>query len=106
MQCEYKESLKKIVTEAGVEIGGGELLVLLKETDSSKIKGSIASIEKEITEKTGVNTTLELEETINTIGGAIVKTKSGEIEVNNTIEARMLRFKKALRSEVAAVLFK
>ncbi|MGL6298054.1 MAG: V-type ATP synthase subunit E family protein, partial [Methanobacteriaceae archaeon] len=29
----------------------------------------------------------------------------GDIEVNNTIEARMLRFKKVLRAEVAKVLF-
>ena len=42
---------------------------------------------------------------IKTIGGAILKTKNGEIEVNNTIEARMLRFKKSLRSEVAADTF-
>lgn len=103
---EYKKSLKKIITEAGMEIGGGELLVLLKETDAAKIKDSLASIEKDITEQTGVNTTLELGENIKTIGGAILKTKSGEIEVNNTIEARMLRFKKTLRSKVAAVLFK
>ena len=38
-------------------------------------------------------------------GGAILKTKNGDIEVNNTIEARLLRFKKLLRSEVANVLF-
>ena len=42
---------------------------------------------------------------INTIGGAILKTKNGEIEVNNTIESRLLRFKKSLRSEVAAKFF-
>lgn len=103
---EYKDSLKKIIAEAGVEIGGGELLILLKETDTAKIKDSLASLEKEITDETGVNTTLELGDNISTIGGAVLKTKSGEIEVNNTIEARMLRFKKSLRSEVAKILFK
>jgi len=35
-----------------------------------------------------------------------IKTKNGEIEVNNTIEARMQRYKKSLRSEVARILFK
>jgi V/A-type H+-transporting ATPase subunit E len=102
---EYKDSLKKIITEASVEIGGGDLILSLKEEDVAKIKDAIPSIEKEIEEKTGNKTTLETGENINTIGGAVVKTKNGNIEVNNTIEARMQRFKKVLRSEVAKVLF-
>lgn len=103
---EYKKSLEKVITESGVEIGGGDLVVLVKESDITKIKGSLPSIEKNISAKTNAPTKLEIGENINTIGGAIVKTKNGEIEVNNTIEARMLRFKKSLRSEVARILFK
>ena len=103
---EYLNSLKKIIKEASIEIGGGELVLSLKEEDNAKIKDFIPSIEKEIEGKTGNKTTLEIGESINTIGGAVVKTKNGNIEVNNTIEARMLRFKKSLRSEVAHVLFK
>ncbi len=104
--AEYIESLKNIVKEASTEIGGGNLLVLLKEDDVSKIKDSLSDIEKEVENTTGIKTTLEIGDNIKTIGGAVVKTKNGEIEVNNTIEARMQRFKKALRSEVAQVLFK
>jgi V/A-type H+-transporting ATPase subunit E len=103
---EYKESLKNIITEASTEIGGGELQVLLKESDVVKIKDSLPAIAEDVKGKTGKDTTLEIGENIKTIGGAVVKTKNGEIEVNNTIEARMLRFKKDLRSKVAAVLFK
>lgn len=102
---EYKESLKKIIEEASIEIGGGNLVLSLKEEDVSKIKDAIPTIEKDIEDKTGNKTTLEIGENINTIGGAVVKTKNGDIEVNNTIEARMQRFKKVLRSEVAKVLF-
>ncbi len=103
---EYKTSLEKVITEAGVEIGGGDLVIFVKESDVTKIKGSLPSIEKSISGKTNAPTKLEIGENINTIGGVIVKTKNGEIEVNNTIEARMLRFKKSLRSEVARILFK
>ena len=103
---EYKTSLEKVIIEAGTEIGGGDMVVLVKESDVTKIKSSIPSIEKSISDKTGTPTKLEMGENINTIGGAILKTKNGEIEVNNTIEARMLRFKKSLRSEVAGILFK
>jgi V/A-type H+-transporting ATPase subunit E len=103
---EYKASLEKVIVESGVEIGGGDLVIMVKESDVTKITSSLASIEKNIADKTGLPTKLEMGENITTIGGAIVKTKNGEIEVNNTIEARMLRFKKSLRSEVAGILFK
>jgi V/A-type H+-transporting ATPase subunit E len=103
---EYIKSLKGIITEAAIEIGGGELIVLLKNDDVAKIKDSITSIEKDVTNKIGVKTELEIGDNINIIGGVIVKTKNGEIEINNTIETRLLRFKKTLRSEVAKILFK
>jgi V/A-type H+-transporting ATPase subunit E len=103
---EYKESLNEIIIEAATEIGGGDLIVSVKAEDVDKIKVSISSIENEVKEKTGNETKLEIGDNINTIGGAVLKTKNGEIEVNNTIEARLLRFKKSLRSEVARILFK
>ena len=103
---EYKESIKDIITEAALEIGGGDLIILVKQDDEAKIKDSIPEIENDIKVKTGKETNLEMGSNINTIGGTIVKTKNGNIEVNNTIEARMLRFKKSLRSEVAHILFK
>ena len=104
--AEYKESIKNIITEAALEIGGGDLILLLKQEDEAKIKDSISEIENDVKAKTGKETNLEMGNNINTIGGTIIKTKNGDIEVNNTIEARMLRFKKSLRSEVARILFK
>jgi V/A-type H+-transporting ATPase subunit E len=104
--AEYKESIKNIITEAALEIGGGDLILLLKQEDEAKIIDSISEIENDVKAKTGKETNLEIGNNINTIGGTIIKTKNGDIEVNNTIEARMLRFKKSLRSEVARILFK
>lgn len=104
--AEYKESIKNIITEAALEIGGGDLILLLKQEDEAKIIDSISEIENDVKAKTGKETNLEMGNNINTIGGTIIKTKNGDIEVNNTIEARMLRFKKSLRSEVARILFK
>jgi V/A-type H+-transporting ATPase subunit E len=104
--AEYKESLKEIISEAALEIGGGAIIVSLKQEDVSKIRDSIPSIEADLKDKTGNETKLEIGDNINTIGGAILKTENGDIEVNNTIEARLQRFKKSLRSEVARILFK
>ena len=104
--AKYKESLNEIIMDAALEIGGGKLVIFLKQEDVSKISDSISTLEMDIKEKTGNETNLEIGKNINTIGGAIIKTKNGEIEVNNTIEARMQRYKKSLRSEVARILFK
>lgn len=122
---EYVEALIEMIKEAATEIGGGELIVLLKEDDIDKVKGQLDSIAdkvkslikdrnkpvnlneiaKDVSSEAGIETTLEIGEPIDTIGGAILRTKNGEIQVNNTIESRMLRFKKSLRSEVAKTLF-
>ena len=121
---EYVDALVEMIKEAAVEIGGGDLIVLLKEDDIPKVQDKLETIvglikslikrEKpsdlsiiatEVSLETDVETTLEIGEPIDTIGGAILRTRNGEIQVNNTIESRMLRFKKSLRSEVAKSLF-
>lgn len=122
---EYVEALIEMIKEAATEIGGGDLIVLLKADDVDKVKGkldtiadkvkslirdrnkpvNLNSIANEVSSDSGIETTLEIGEPIETIGGAILKTRNGEIQVNNTIEARMLRFKKSLRSDVAKTLF-
>ena len=121
---EYVDALVEMIKEAAVEIGGGDLIVLLKAEDIPKVQDKLEtivglikslikrdkpsdlnSIATEVSKETDVETTLEIGEPIDTIGGAILRTRNGEIQVNNTIESRMLRFKKSLRSEVAKTLF-
>ena len=121
---EYVDALVEMIKEAAAEIGGGDLIVLLKEEDIPKVQdkletivglvkalvkrekpSDLAIIATEVSRETDVETTLEIGEPIDTIGGAILRTRNGEIQVNNTIESRMLRFKKSLRSEVAKTLF-
>ena len=98
---EYKDSLSKMIKEAADEIGGNDLIIQLNEADTNVLKSEISS---DTFELEGVK--FKLGEPINVIGGAILKTSNGDIEVNNTIEARLERFKSILRSEVANVLFK
>ena len=104
--AEYTESLIKMIEEAANELGGGDLVIHVKESDIAKVEGQLRKLSADLATKTGVSTTLVMGEPINAIGGAILKTKNGDIEVNNTIESRLDRFKGLLRSEVANVLFK
>ena len=98
---DYVDSLANMIKEAAEELGGGDLIISMKKEDEDKIKDKLSEIATDVSSET----TFTIGEPIETIGGAILKTKNGDIEVNNTIEARLLRFKKLLRSEVANVLF-
>ena len=98
---EYENSLSKMIKEAADEIGRDDLIIHLNEADTNKIKQDLSSDSFELE---GIKFTIG--EPIKTIGGAVLKTSDGDIEVNNTIEARLERYKSILRSEVAEILFK
>ncbi|WP_407393782.1 V-type ATP synthase subunit E [Methanobrevibacter sp.] len=99
---DYKNSLSKMIKEAADELASDDLIIQLNEADTNAFKEGISSGDS--FEIEGIK--FQLGEPIKTIGGAILKTSNGDIEVNNTIEARLERYKSILRSEVADVLFK
>ena len=101
---EYTDSLSKMIKEAADEIGGDDLILQLNEADTQKFKDDLSSQGTDSFEIEGIKFTLG--EPIDAIGGAVLKTANGDIEVNNTIEARLERFRSILRSEVAEILFK
>ncbi|MBQ6511230.1 V-type ATP synthase subunit E [Methanobrevibacter sp.] len=99
---DYENSLSKMIKEAADELGSKDLILQLNERDTDNMKSQLSGVSTFQIE----DITFELGEPIDAIGGAILKTSNGEIEVNNTIEARLERFKSILRSEVAEILFK
>ena len=101
---EYEDSLSKMIKEAADEIGSKDLIIQLNEADTNKIKQELSADGADSFQLEGINFTIG--EPIDAMGGAILKTSNGDIEVNNTIEARLDRFKSILRSEVAEILFK
>ena len=99
---EYKDALSKMIKEATDELGSKDLILQLNEKDTKNMKDQLSGVSTFQIE----DITFTLGEPIDAIGGAVLKTSNGDIEVNNTIEARLDRFKSILRSEVAEVLFK
>ena len=99
---EYEDSLSKMIKEAADELGSKDLIIQLNENDTNAFKSQLSGVSTFQIE----DITFELGEPIDAIGGAILKTSNGDIEVNNTIEARLERYKSILRSEVAEILFK
>jgi V/A-type H+-transporting ATPase subunit E len=102
----YVESLKTMIKDASLQVGGNQLEILVREDDVHNVKSMIDEVSEYVTSETGNDVSFIIGEPIDIIGGAVVKTVDGEVEVKNTIEARMLRYRKYLRSEVAKTLFK
>ena len=102
----YLPTLEKLITEAGVILGGKGLEVLLNEQDST-LPLKLDDLAKEISEKTGFETKLRLsEEKLKVIGGAIVRTANGKVIMDNTFDDILMRREKDLRSKIAEILFK
>lgn len=102
----YVEALKTMIKDASLQVGGSQLEILVRADDVDNVKSMINEVSEYVTSQSGNETSFIIGEPIDIIGGAIVKTVDGEIEVKNTIEARMLRYRKYLRSEVAKKLFR
>lgn len=102
----YVESLKTMIKDASLQVGGNQLEILVRADDVDNVKSMIDEVSDYVASETGKETSFIIGEPIDIIGGAVVKTVDGEVEVKNTIEARMLRYRKYLRSEVAKTLFR
>ena len=101
---DYEIALSKMIKEAADELEHLNLLIHLNEVDTNKIREELSLNGLYSFQLEDVNLTIG--EPIDAIGGAILKNSDGSVEVNNTIDARLERFKSILRSEVAEILFK
>ena len=101
----YVPWLKKVIIEAGTVLGGGKTQVALNEHDST-LRLGLDTLSKEIEKRTGTRTDFELfKESINTLGGAIVRTVDGRVVVDNTFETILTHRERDLKPEIAKILF-
>jgi V/A-type H+-transporting ATPase subunit E len=98
---EYPDILKNIIAEGVESIGVEDVEVVVREEDIKLVNNAFL---KELRKKLGVNITLS-KDSIESLGGAIIRTMDGKIVVNNTFETRMRRMRDELRSKVAKILF-
>lgn len=102
---EYAETLRKLVEQGGIGLGGGDLEIVLggKVTKTAIDLGSIA---KQIEEKTGKKTAISVaQEKSKSIGGVIVRKADGSIIIDNTFEGRIERILRDVRIRIAKILF-
>lgn len=102
----YQESLKKLIIAAAAEIKATDLDILTNSRDKEFVKGRLAELKKEISKLKGAQVSLKIgEESLNTIGGAIVRDKDKKQIFNGTFEARLTKVKQELLSEISVSLF-
>ena len=98
--------LERMILDAGIALGGGELQILLNDRDSA-LSLNLNAISKAISKKTGNMTELGLsKERIKVSGGVIVKSADGKVVLDNTFEAILKRRERELRLKIARTLFK
>jgi vacuolar-type H+-ATPase subunit E/Vma4 len=100
----YVTVLEKLIVHASTVLGGGMLEVVLNENDS-KLAIKFDKLEKEISDRSGVRTQLEVSEQKTKDVGVIVKTIDDQIFVDNTFEAILSRRERELRLKIARILF-
>jgi len=104
---EYSNILNKLIVESGIVAGGGPLEVQVRAHDRPLLSEEmLAHLSKKISNIVKKPTSLKLsEEPLAAIGGAIVRSGGGVIEVENTLDSRLERLKRELRFKVAEILF-
>lgn len=92
----YNDVLKGLIHEAVQSIGADKLEVILSEGDTIDLDA--------ISNEIGVELVLS-DERVTGMGGVVVRTLDGRIEVDNTFDKRMERFSEVLRTEITTTLF-
>jgi len=96
---EYKIIIKNLVLEGINELGTDEIIIISLDNDHE----TICNIISELSE-TGKKITRGHECAV-TIGGVILKSKSGHVTLDNTFEGRLKRQKNALMFDASKILY-
>jgi vacuolar-type H+-ATPase subunit E/Vma4 len=103
---DYTPVLEKLITDAGIILGGKELEVLLNEQDST-LPLKMDKLSREISKGTGVETKLRFaKEKTKALGGPILRTIDGKVVMDNTFDDIFNRRERDMRYKIAKVLFK
>ncbi|MHA1771828.1 MAG: V-type ATP synthase subunit E [Candidatus Thorarchaeota archaeon] len=101
---EFEPVLKRMIIDAGIALASPELELVVPE--SIKMTLDLAELVKDIEKTAGKKTKLSIaKEHAQASGGVIIRTKDGNMWVDNTIEARYERLQSAIRDKIASILF-
>jgi vacuolar-type H+-ATPase subunit E/Vma4 len=102
----YEKSLEKLIIEAATSLNGTLFEILINSQDKKFVAKKLRELQFEISTLKGEEVILRIdEETLNTFGGATVRTVDKRRIFNNTLEARITAVKNEAGSNVFDILF-
>ncbi|MEW6592707.1 MAG: V-type ATP synthase subunit E family protein [Candidatus Hadarchaeota archaeon] len=97
----YKKSLGKRAAAACKKLGSPDVVIMANRRDLQELKKS----EKEIVKALGGKASVAFGGPIQAIGGVLVKSADGKVEVDETFDGRMKRELDDIRVKVAKIIF-
>jgi len=103
----YKGILFNLIASASEVVAGNKLELVFNQRDRKTFNKTMLNEVRELVKKrTGRDISLALtEETMQFLGGVIVRDTEKSMEVDNTLETKLNRLKETIRVDVARILF-
>jgi len=103
----YKDIMFDLIASASEVVAGNKLELVFNQRDSKTFNKEMLREASELVKKrSGRDISLALtDETIQHLGGVVVRDMEKQVEVDNTLETRLNRLKESIRLDVAKILF-
>ena len=101
---QYEKDLLRIAVDACGKLGSGGAIIRANQRDLELLKRFAGEMERELSGG-GKTVRISFGEPIQTIGGVVVSSPDGKVEIDETFEGRIRREFEVLRVKVAKVLF-
>jgi vacuolar-type H+-ATPase subunit E/Vma4 len=103
-KVDYSEILVNLITEAAMAIGDEELIVSANESDLKYLGKNLGKINTQLKATLGECTVKLADESIDVIGGVIVRNRDGTKTYYNTLDGRLESVKTKFAAQVAEIL--
>jgi len=103
----YKDIMLNLIVSASEIVAGNKLELVFNQRDSKTFnKETLTEARESVKKGTGREISLSLSgDTIQCLGGVVVRDLEKQVEVDNTLETKLNQLKENLRVDVAKILF-
>lgn len=103
-KVDYSEILLNLITEAAMAIGSEELIVSANESDLKYLRKNLGNINAKLKATLGECTMKLADESIDVIGGVVIRNSDGTKTYHNTLDGRLESVKTKFSAQVAEIL--
>jgi V/A-type H+-transporting ATPase subunit E len=103
-QKSYPDKLEKLAVDTCIQLGGGELELVVRKMDEKIVNAALNKIEKEVKAVTGEVAKISIS-TADIGPGVIIQRADGKVGIDSTFQTRLELLRPGLRLKVAEALF-